>query len=145
MTRLILTLFLFILFSNSCLKLEIQKNTQFPQSFDTLIEQYGAPLFREDSQYTPGREILHYQGGISYEVDDSVVYSKYVNPVGLESEIDYWESKFRPYQTNLREISGEVTRNGTPFRQIVKCHELKVQVVYEPALNKVTKIIYLNE
>ncbi|MBL7664824.1 MAG: hypothetical protein JNM93_06790 [Bacteriovoracaceae bacterium] len=141
------TLFiLFVIFIiNSCLKVEIQKISSFPTNTNALFHQFGRPLFKEPSKIHPENSLLHFNNGISFEVNGDAVMAKYISPKGLEIELDYWKEMFRPYTTNLREISGEIRRDGIPFQQVIKCDELGIQIIYSPSLNKVVKIIYFHK
>ncbi len=138
----LLALFYFFVIS-SCLQIKVSKENTFPREKDSLLAQYGAPILKEMNN--EGYELFHYQGGISFQTYEQIVISKQVAPQGIENNLSYWKEKFRPYESNLREISGEVRRDGIAFKQEIKCERLGIKLDYSPSQNKVIKVIYLNK
>ncbi len=127
----------------SCLQIEVTDHNQFPNNTDTLIAQYGEPLMREKGEEQS--EFLHYPQGLSFEIKDQSVLAKHVVPQAMETSLAYWKDKFNPYESNFRELSGDVRRDGIPFQQLIRCDRLGIHIIYDPGLQKVTKIIYVNK
>jgi hypothetical protein len=124
----------------SCLQVEVMDNKHFPAHIDSLTGLYGEPLLKESSP--DETEYFHYPGGLSFEIDNNQVISKHVAPQGMERSLPYWKEKFEQYESNFREISGDVRRDGIPFKQEIKCPQLGIKVVYDPSLDEVVKVIY---
>ncbi len=133
-----LLFYLFILIS--CLETHQNFSEASINNKQDLLHYFGEPLIKENSDpYV----IYHYNDGISYYIKNEEIYSKHFVPKGMQSSLSYWRNRAHPHESVLRNVAGQIHRDGKPFRETLFFKGLNVELLYEPSEDRVLKVIHL--
>lgn len=125
---------------NGCAKVDVQKVIPGQDTEQKVVKLFGPPVERQESTLKPGVALLKYGDDTQFQVEKGLITGTMRPPVGGEITLQYWRHEWRGREQVYEPAQGGNDAHG-PQTYVLKAPALGASVVYDPQLDRVTKVV----